>query len=94
MDQLLRCGREETRKIAASHGVTNVRFFGSRAGDGAGPASDVDLLVKLAPGRTLPDLVAIKQDLQDLLGRPVDVVTEEATSPYIRPQVLKEAVTL
>lgn len=40
---------------------------------------------------TLLDLVAIKQDLEDLLGCPVDVVTKESLSPYITPQVLKEA---
>lgn len=60
----------------------------------AGPESDVDLLLKLAPGRKLLDLVAIKQDLEDLLGCTVDVVTEEATSSYIRPEALGQAVTL
>jgi len=94
MDQLLHDRREEIRKVAASHGATELRLFGSRARDEAGAASDVDLLVKLAPERTLLDLVAIKQDLEDLLGCSVDVVTEEAISPYIRPQVLKEVVTL
>ena len=94
MDRLLHGSREEIRKVAASHGATNVRLFGSRARGEAGISSDVDLLVKLAPGRTLLDLVAIKQDLEDLLGCSVDVVTEEAISPYILPQVLKEVVTL
>ena len=60
----------------------------------AGTESDVDLLVKLEPGRSLLDLIAIKQELEDLLGREVDVVTEDAVSPYIREQVLKEAVSL
>jgi hypothetical protein len=60
----------------------------------AGPDSDVDVLVNLNPGRSLLDIVAIKQDLEDLLGRKVDVVTEAAISPYIREQVLKEAIDL
>ncbi len=94
MDQLLRDRREEIRKVAADHGATNVQVFGSRARGEAGASSDVDLLVKLSPGRTLLDLVAIKQDLEDLLGCSVEAVTEEAISPYIRPQVLKEVVTL
>ncbi len=94
MDQFLHDRREEILKVAASHGATDVRLFGSRARGDAGGASDVDLLVKLAPGRTLLDLVAIKQDLEDLLGCSVDVVTEEAISPYIRPQVMKEVITL
>ena len=50
--------------------------------------------MRLAPSGTLLDLVAIKQDLEDLLGCSVDVVTEEAISAYIRPQVLKEMITL
>ncbi len=94
MDQLLRERRDEIRKVAARHGATNIRLFGSRVRGHAVPSSDVDLLVKLAPGRTLLDLVAIKQDLEDLLGCSVDVVTEEAISPYIRAQVLKEVVAL
>ena len=56
--------------------------------------SDLDLLVKLEAGRSLLDLIAIKQDLEDLLGCQVDVVTEAAISPYIREKVLKEAVAL
>jgi uncharacterized protein len=94
MDQLLKDKREEIRQVAASHGATDIRLFGSRARGEAGEANDVDLLVKLAPGRTLLDLVAIKQDLEDLLGCSVDVVTEESISPYIRSQVLKDAVAL
>ena len=71
-----------------------MRIFGSMARGEAGPDSDVDILVNLNPGRSLLDIVAIKQDLEDLLGRKVDVVTEAAISPYIREQVLKEAIDL
>jgi predicted nucleotidyltransferase len=46
------------------------------------------------PGRSLLDIVAIKQDLEDLMGCAVDVVTEAAISPYIREEVLREAVSL
>ena len=45
-------------------------------------------------GRSLLDLVAIKQELEDLLGRQVHVVTEPSLSPYLRDDVLKEAVSL
>lgn len=94
MNKPLRAEREQIRKVAASHGATEIHLFGSQARDDAQAGSDLDLLVKLAPGRSLLDLVAIKQDLEDLLGCPVDVVTEEALSPYIRPQVMKEAIAL
>jgi predicted nucleotidyltransferase len=94
MDQLLQDRREEILKVATSCGATDVRLFGSRARGEGGGTSDVDLLVRLAPGRTLFDLVAIKQDLEDLVGCSVDVVTEEAISPDIRSQVMKEVITL
>jgi predicted nucleotidyltransferase len=91
---VLKKKREEILRIAAAHGARNIRLFGSVSRGEAGPKSDVDILVKLEPGRSLLDIIAIKQDLGDLLGCEVDVVTEEAVSPYIREQVLKEAVSL
>lgn len=86
--------RAEIVRIAAGHGARRVRLFGSHAHGNQTPGSDVDLLVELAPERTLLDLIAIKQDVEDLLGCPVDVVTEAAVSPYIRDEVLKTAVPL
>jgi len=86
--------RAEILEIAARHGAHNVRVFGSLARRQQHPGSDLDILVKLGPKQTLLDLVAIKQDLEDLLGCKVDVVTEEAISPYIRREVLKEAVAI
>ena len=86
--------RDEIIKIAASHGARNLRVFGSRARGEASSKSDLDLLINLEPGRSLLDLIAIKQDLEDLLGCAVDVVTEDAVSPHIRDQVLQDAVSL
>jgi predicted nucleotidyltransferase len=86
--------RADIARIATSHGARRVRVFGSIARNEAHPTSDVDLLVDLEPGRTLLDLVAIKQDIEDLLNRKVDVVTEASVSPYIRDAILREAVNL
>ena len=86
--------REEVVQIAARYGAEGVRVFGSVLHGDAGPGSDLDLLVNLRQGRTLLDIVALKQDLEDLLGCDVDVVTEASLSPYIRDQVLREAVAL
>jgi len=91
---LLSDKRREILQIAARYGAGQVRVFGSVARGEAGPHSDVDILVTLEPGRSLLDLIALKQDLEDLLGRPVDVVTEAAVSPYMRAQVLQSAVAL
>lgn len=94
MSDILASHREEIQRIAVRHGARTVRVFGSVARGEAGPDSDVDLLVEMDRGRTLLDIIAIKQDVEDLLGRRVDVVTEAAVSPYMRESVLKEAVSL
>ena len=93
-DELLRNKREEILRLAARRGARNVRVFGSAASGQAGPDSDVDFLVELEPGRSLFDLGGLLMDLQDLLGRPVDVVTEKGLHWYIRDRILKEAVPL
>ncbi len=82
------------REVAERHGATQVRVFGSFARGDNRCGSDLDLLIDLQPGRSLLDLVAIKQDLEDLLGMRVDVVTERSVSPYMRDAVLREAVAL
>jgi predicted nucleotidyltransferase len=81
-------------RIAAEHGARNVRVFGSVARGTASSTSDLDLLVAMEPGRSLLDLVALNQDLEDALGRPVDVVTEGGLSPYLRDRILAEAIAL
>jgi predicted nucleotidyltransferase len=94
IDVLLKEKREEILQIAQKHGARNVRVFGSVAKGEARAGSDVDLLVEMEPGRSLLDMIAIKQDLEDLLARRVDVVTEAAVSPYIRESVLNGAIRL
>ncbi len=81
-------------EAAARHGVSNVRVFGSEARGEASPDSDLDLLVDLQPGRTLFDLGALLMDMQDMLGRRVDIVTEKGLHWYIRDRVISEAVAL
>lgn len=94
LTDLLRLKKEEVQRIARQHGARNLRVFGSVARGEATEGSDLDLLVEMEPGRSLLDLVAIKQDLEELLGCKVDVVTEAAVSPYLRERVLNEAVSL
>jgi predicted nucleotidyltransferase len=94
IDQLLSANREEILRLAAKHGAYNVRVFGSVARGQARPDSDVDLLVDMAPGRSLIDLGSLLMDLQDLLGRQVDIVEPEGLYWYVRDRVLKEAVAL
>jgi len=86
--------RQSMLRMAAGDGAGDIRVFDSTARGEAGPDRDVDILVKLDPRRSLLDIVAIKQDIENLLGCKVDVLTEAAISPYIREQVLPEAVSL
>jgi predicted nucleotidyltransferase len=81
----------EIRRLARLHGVRRLRVFGSQGRGAASPASDLDLLVDLGPGRDLLDLAGFKLDLQELLGCKVDVVTEKSLSPYLRERILAEA---
>lgn len=86
--------RDRILALAEAHGARDVRVFGSLARGEAGSRSDLDLLVTLGQGRSLLDLIALQQAVEDLLRRPVDVVTEGSLSPYIRDRVLEEAVPL
>jgi predicted nucleotidyltransferase len=92
--ELFKDKREAILQIAAKHGARNVRVFGSVARGEADDQSDIDFLVDMEPGRSLLDLGGLLMDLQDLLGRNVDVVTERGLKPRIRERVLHEAVAL
>jgi len=94
VQRLLTEKHDEILRIAARHGAKNIRVFGSVARGDADAASDVDVLVDMEPGRSLLDMGGLLMDLQDLLGCPVDVVTERGLRARIRDRVLKEAVPL
>jgi len=86
--------RQQILRIARKHGVTSVRVFGSAARGEGTASSDLDLLIEVT-GPTTPwfpgGLVA---ELEDLLGRRVDVVEAEALREAVRERVLREAVPL
>jgi len=86
--------REDICRIASVHGAGNVRMFGSTGRGEQGALSDLDLLVDMAEGRSLFDLIALSNDLEDSLGVEVDVVTEASLSPYMRNRILGDAVAL
>ena len=94
VDELLGGKRSEILRIAAEHGTYNVRVFGSVARGEAGPDSDIDILVAMEKGPNLLDLVGFWQDVEDLLGRKVEVVSDGGVSPCLRERILSEAVPL
>lgn len=91
--RLLAEHRREVTRLAAEHGAVEVRVFGSVARGTDEPASDIDLLVRMQPGRTIFDLALLREDLAELLGRRVDVVSEGALRGR-GAEVLAEAVPL
>ena len=80
--------------FTSQHGAHNVRVFGSVARGEAGPTSDIDLLVKMDRGRSLLDLIELSQDLESILQRKVDILTDEGLSPYLKARIHAEAVPL
>ena len=91
---MLRLKREDILRIAAEHGASNVRVFGSVARGDSDDDSDIDLLVAFEPSRSLFDHAALWLALQGILQRNVDVVSDRGIKPRIRDRVLREAVTL
>jgi predicted nucleotidyltransferase len=84
----------EHRDELAAMGVEFLALFGSVARDGAGPDSDVDLLVEFEPSATVGifRFLDIQEYLERVLGRPVDLVSREALKRQFRDQVLGQAV--
>ena len=90
--ELVRAKRAEIQKIAAKHGARNIRVLGSVARGSTRPSSDVDFLVDVEPVTSSWFPAGLVLDLENLLGRRVDVVTERGLNPLIRYEVLQEAV--
>lgn len=78
--------------LAARFGVTRLALFGSVVRDSARADSDVDILVSFDGPATSARYFGVQFFLEDLLGRPVDLVTDKALRPELRPYVDSEAV--
>lgn len=69
--------------------VKRAELFGSQVRGDATEKSDVDLLIELPQGASLFDFIGLKQDLEDALGRPVDLVEYDAVKPRLKPYIFE-----
>lgn len=86
--------REMIMNTALRFGVNKVKIFGSVARGEETSNSDIDLLVNCDEKCSLFDLISLKNELEEILGRKVDIVTEESIHWYIRDKVIQEAIEI
>ena len=77
--------------LAKRHGISSLSIFGSRARGTARVSSDIDMLVQFSEPKSLIDLMKIEKDFSRLFKKSVDLVTEDALSPYLKKQILRDA---
>ncbi len=78
-------------EILKKHGVKKIEIFGSYARGEAGSESDLDIIVEFEEKKSLLELIAIEQQLEDELKIPVDLLTPSSISPYLREKIEKES---
>jgi predicted nucleotidyltransferase len=83
--------KEAILALGKRHHARNLRIFGSIARGDDKPDSDIDFLADFEVGSSLVDLVGLKLDLEELLHRHVDIVSENSLHWFIRDNVLREA---
>ncbi len=81
-------------ELARRFGVARLAMFGSVARDEARPGSDIDVMVSFTGPATAQQYFGVQFYLEDALGCPVDLVTEKALRPELRPFIEKEAVNV
>lgn len=91
-EQVLRILKDNKTALAERYGIASLFLFGSTARDEAGTASDVDLLVEFSRPIGLFEFVALRQQLESLLGCPVDLGTRRSLKPHLSEEVMREII--
>ena len=91
-EQVLQLLAQHKTQLAYRYGVLRLALFGSTARDSASAESDIDILVAFDGPATSQRYFGVQFYLEDLLDRPVDLVTEKALRPELRPHIEREAL--
>ena len=91
-DETLRLLQDHKAELLKQFGVIRLALFGSTARDAASSGSDIDILIAFDGPATSKRYFGAQFYLEDLLGNPVDLVTEKALRPELRPYIEQEAV--
>lgn len=91
-DEALRPLTQHKPELIRRFGITDLALFGSTARNEARPDSDIDVLVSFDGPATSKRYFGVQFYLEDLLGSPVDLVTDKALRPQLRPYIEKELV--
>ena len=94
MDRLIETYRQQILQLAIQRGAKQIKVFGSMATDQATANSDIDFLVEMHSGKSAFALGGLLKDLEDLLGRQIDMTTPNSLHPAIRNKILQEAIEL
>jgi predicted nucleotidyltransferase len=86
--------RKEIMQLASQYGVVSIKLFGSVSKNQHHSKSDIDFLVEFEEGRSLFDLISLKDELEDLLEKSVDLVTKESIHWQLRDQIINEAIEI
>ena len=85
---------QSIQPILEENGVEFAGVFGSRARKEETAGSDIDILVRFKKPTSLSQFARLKKDLHEKLQIPVDLVTEQSLSPYLRNEALKDLRTI
>jgi predicted nucleotidyltransferase len=91
-EQILQLLAQHKPQLAQRYGVLRLALFGSTARDSASAESDIDILVAFDGPATPQRYFGVQFYLEDVLGRPVDLVTEKALRAELRPHIEREAL--
>jgi len=94
MQQSIQIIKRKIISILKRHGVTKAAVFGSLARGEEGRNSDIDILVEFKGEKSLLDLIGLKIELEEVLGKKVDIVEYSTIHPLLKERILREQMPI